>query len=129
MATATTKAVLAENHDFAMSTVIVRLDFETAAESVTTTHSYYGFVVQAFIDHDDTTQPTNLWDLVITDEFGVDTLNGKGANIAVATDTYTFTQSDLDNGMACSGQLTFAGTNGGTGNGIVVITLYIARYQ
>lgn len=122
-------AINAENHDFGMQVVKATLTFASASQSVTTTHKYYGFVTQCFIDHDDSTQPTNLWDLVITDEFGVDVINGKGANIAVATDTYTFTQSDLDNGMACSGQLTFAGTNGGTSSGEAIIYLYIARYQ
>ena len=75
------------------------------------------------------TAPTNLWDLVVTDEYGVDVINGKGANIASGTDKHTFTQSDLDNGMACSGPLTFSGTNGGSSSGTVEIYLYIARYQ
>ena len=121
-------AINSEAHDKAMQVVKCTLTFASASQSATTTHSYYGFVTQAYLDHGGTT-PTNLYDLVVTDEFGVDMLNGKGANIAVATDKQTFTQADLDNGMACSGQLTFSGTNGGTSSGEVEIYLYIARYQ
>ena len=123
-----TTAINSEAHDKAMQVIKCTLTFASGSQSATTTHSYYGFVTQAYLDHGGTT-PTNLYDLVITDEYGVDVLNGKGANIAVATDTYTYTQADLDNGMACSGQLTFSGTNGGTSSGVVEIYLYVARYQ
>ena len=123
-----TTAINSEAHDKAMQVIKCTLTFASATQTVTTAHSYYGFVTQAYLDHGGTT-PTNLYDLVITDEYGVDVLNGKGANIAVATDTYTYTQADLDNGMACSGQLTFSGTNGGTSSGVVEIYLYVARYQ
>ena len=122
----------AEHHDRAMQVVKATLTFASAdSESITdltTTHSYYGFVTQVFIDYGGTT-PTNLWDLDIEDEFGVNLLNDKGDNLAVATDPTTITQADLDNGMACSGQLTFKGTNGGTSDGVAVIYVYIARYQ
>ena len=123
-----TTAINTEDHDRAMQVVKATLTFASTNQAVTTTHSYYGFVTQVFIDHGGTA-PTNLWDLVVTDEVGVDVLNGKGANIASATDQYTFTQADLDNGMACSGQLTFTGTTGGTASGVAEIYLYIARYQ
>ena len=123
-----TTAINAEHHDRAMQVVKATLTFASASQSVTTTHSYYGYVCQVFIDHGGTA-PTNLWDLVVTDEFGVDVINGTGANIASGTDKHTFTQADLDNGMACSGQLTFSGTNGGTSSGTCEIYLYIARYQ
>ena len=123
-----TTAINAEHHDRAMQVVKATLTFDSASQSVTTTHSYYGYVCQVFIDHGGTA-PTNLWDLVVTDEFGVDVINGTGANIASGTDQHTFTQADLDNGMAFSGQLTFSGTNGGTSNGTCEIYLYIARYQ
>ena len=102
-----TTAINAEHHDRAMQVVKATLTFDSASQSVTTTHSYYGYVCQVFIDHGGTA-PTNLWDLVVTDEFGVDVINGTGA---------------------CSGQLTFSGTNGGTSNGTCEIYLYIARYQ
>ena len=88
-------AINREDHDRAMQVVKATLTFSSATQAVTTTHKYYGFVTQCFIDHDGSTQPDNLWDLVVTDEFGVDVINGKGANIAVATDQHTFTQSDL----------------------------------
>ena len=123
-----TTAINLEAHDRAMQVVKCTLTFASGSQSATTTHSYYGYVEQCYMDHGGTA-PTNLWDLVGTDEFGVDTINGKGANIASGTDKHTFTQSDLDNGMACSGQLTFSGTNGGTSSGTVEIYLYIARYQ
>jgi hypothetical protein len=118
-----------EYHDRAMQLIKVTLTFASGTQAATTDNSYYGYVVQAFIDHDGDTQPTNLWDLTVTDDSGIDVLNGKGANIAVATDTHAFTQTDLDNGMACHGQLVITGTNGGTGSGIAEIYLYIARYQ
>tara|TARA_R100000808_G_scaffold22508_1_gene48977 strand:+ start:3752 stop:4126 length:375 start_codon:yes stop_codon:yes gene_type:complete len=121
-------AINTEAHDRAMQVVKANLTFASASQSATTTHSYYGFVTQVFIDHGGTA-PSDNWDLVVTDEFGVDVLNGKGANIASGTDQHTFTQADLDNGMACSGQLTFSGTNGGTSSGVAEIYLYIARYQ
>ena len=123
-----TTAINSEAHDKAMQVIKCTLTFASGSQSATTAHSYYGFVTQAYLDHGGTA-PTNLYDLVITDEYGVDVLNGKGANIAVATDTYTYTQEDLDNGMACSGQLTFSGTNGGSSSGVVEIYLYVARYQ
>lgn len=121
-------AINSEAHDRAMQVIKCTLTFESGSQSATTTHSYYGYVVQCYIDHGGTA-PTDEWDLVVTDEFGVDTINGKGANIASGTDTHTFTQSDLDNGMACSGQLTFSGTNGGSSDGVAEIYLYVARYQ
>jgi len=123
-----TTAINSEAHDKAMQVIKCTLTFASGSQSATTAHSYYGFVTQAYLDHGGTT-PTDAYDLVITDEYGVDVLNGKGANIAVATDTYTYTQADLDNGMACSGQLTFSGTNGGSSSGVVEIYLYVARYQ
>ena len=95
-----TTAINSEAHDKAMQVIKCTLTFASGSQSATTAHSYYGFVTQAYLDHGGTA-PTNLYDLVITDEYGVDVLNGKGANIAVATDTYTYTQEDLDNGMAC----------------------------
>ena len=122
----------AEHHDRAMQVVKATLTFASAdSGSITdlvTTHSYYGYGTQVFIDYGGTA-PTNLWDLDIEDEFGVNLLNDKGDNLAVATDPTTITQADLDNGMACSGRLTFKGTNGGTSDGVAVIYVYIARYQ
>ena len=118
-----------EKHDRAMQLVKATLTFDSTNISATTTHSYFGYVTQVFLDHDDTTQPTNLWDLTVTDDSGIDVLNGTGANIVVATDKQAITQSDLDNGMACHGQLTFSGATGGTSSGICVVYLYIARYQ
>jgi hypothetical protein len=123
-----TTAINAEHHDRAMQVVKATLTFASASQSATTTHSYYGYVSQVFIDHGGSA-PSDNWDLVVTDEFGVDVINGLGANVQSGTDKHTYTQADLDNGMACSGLLTFSGTNGGTGSGTVEIYLYIARYQ
>ena len=122
MATAVTEA-----HDRALQVVKATLDLSDT-NTITTTHSYYGFVVQVYLDHS-ATPPDTGWDVTIKDENGVDVLNGKGANIVTSTDTYTYTQADLDNGMACSGQLTFAGLAGGSSSGVAEIYLYIARYQ
>jgi hypothetical protein len=121
MATAVTEA-----HDRALQVVKATLDLSDT-NTITTTHSYYGFVVQVYLDHS-ATPPDTGWDVTIKDENGVDVLNGKGANIVTSTDTYTYTQADLDNGMACSGQLTFLGESGGSSNS-AEIWVYIARYQ
>jgi hypothetical protein len=118
-----------EYHDRAMQLIKVTLTFASASQAATTTHSYYGFVVQMFINHDDSTQPATGWDLTVTDDSGIDVLNGKGANVVSGTDTLAVTQADLDNGMACHGQLVITGTNGGTSSGIAEIYLYVARYQ
>ena len=126
-----TTGTITEAHDRAMQLLTATLTFSDSgdnAASAVTTHSYYGYVVQCFIDHGGTA-PTNLYDLVVTDDSGIDVLNGKGGDIASGTDTHAFTQTDLDNGMACHGQLVITGTNGGTGSGIAVVYLYIARYQ
>lgn len=117
-----------EDYRYAMNVIHATLTFSSGSQSVTTPRKYMGFVVQCFIDHGDTT-PTNLWDLEILDAYGMDVLNGQGANLAVATDKKVITQIDLDNGMACSGALTFSGTNGGSSNGEADIYLYIARYR
>ena len=118
-----------EKHDYAMQLIKATLTFDSASISATTTHSYYGYVTQVVYDHDGSTQPSDNWDLVVTDDTATDVLNGKGANIDKDDDHQVITQADLDNGMACHGQLTFSGTNGGTGSGICVVYLYIARYQ
>ena len=121
-------AINSEAHDRAMQVIKCTLTFESATQSATTTHSYYGYVVQCYLDHGGTAPDTG-YDIFVKDEFGVDTLNAKGVNITSGTDKHTFTQSDLDNGMACSGQLTFSGADGGNSDGVVEIYLYVARYQ
>jgi hypothetical protein len=123
-----TTAINSEAHDKAMQVIKCTLTFASATQTVTTAHSYYGFVTQVYLDHGGT-PPTTGYDIFVKDEYGVDVLNGKGVNITSSTDTFTYTQADLDNGMACSGQLTFSGADGGNSNGVVEIYLYIARYQ
>lgn len=113
-----------EYHDRAMMVVKATVAMEGTSEtSSATTHSYYGFVVQCFVDETDA--PDDNYDITITDEFGVDVLNGKGQNLTADT---TITQADLDNGMACSGKLTLAFAQGTSGKDVDVY-LYIARYQ
>ena len=113
-----------EHHDRAMMVVKATIAMTGASDNATTTHSYYGFVVQCVIDETDA--PTNGYDIVVTDEFEkIDLLNGKGADLTAST---TITQADLDNGMACSGQLKFTTTDG-TDTKDVDVYLYIARYQ
>tara|TARA_R100000664_G_scaffold33244_1_gene49891 strand:- start:1738 stop:2097 length:360 start_codon:yes stop_codon:yes gene_type:complete len=113
-----------EHHDRAMMVVKATIAMTGASDNATTTHSYYGFLVQCVIDETDA--PTDGYDIVVTDEFlQVDLLNGKGANLSGDT---TITQADLDNGMACSGQLKVTTTDGESGKDVDVY-LYIARYQ
>lgn len=113
-----------EYHDRAMMVVKATIAMTGASDNATTTHSYYGFVVQCVIDETDA--PTDGYDITITDEFQkVDLLNGQGANL---TGNATITQSDLDNGMACSGQLKVTTADGTSGKDVDVY-LYIARYQ
>ncbi len=67
-----------EYHDRAMMVVKAKITM-TATDPETfgpTTHSYYGFVVQCFVDETDA--PDDNYDITINDEFGVDVLNGKG---------------------------------------------------
>jgi len=121
--------VITEYHDRAMCVVKCAFTFtgtsEAASSSTKTTHSYYGFVVQCLVDEDGTNPPPDNWDLTVTDEFGVDLLNGKGTNL---TDDTTITQADLDNGMACSGQIQFSAAQVADGD-FATVYLYITRYQ
>jgi len=116
-------AINAEHHDRAMQVVKANLTFASASQSATTTHSYYGYVVQCFVDETDA--PNDNYDITINDESRVDVLNGKGQNLTADT---VLTQTDLDNGMACSGQLSFI-VEDPTDTKTLTVYLYIARYQ
>ena len=114
-----------EYHDRAMMVVKAEITMTTTDPETfgPTTHSYYGFVVQCFVDETDA--PNDNYDITINDEFGVDVLNGKGQNLTADT---VLTQTDLDNGMACSGQLSFI-VEDPTNDKTLTVYLYIARYQ
>ena len=116
-------------HDHAMQLIKATLTFGTDSIENTTTHEYYGYVTQVVYDHDASTLPDDNWVLVVTDDTATDVLNGKGAAIDKDDDHQVITQADLDNGMACHGKLKFTASGGGTGSGICVVYLYIARYQ
>jgi len=95
--------------------------------SVTTTHSYKGFLVQFETDPDDSDAPTADWDLTISDDYLSDITAGSGADRHNANTEVRY-QDDLHNGVACHGQLTFTGANMGSGK-TAVVTAYIVRVQ
>ena len=122
--------IVAEHHDRAMQVIDMTIDCgDGNPADKSTTHKYYGFLVQARIQFD-STKPTDAFDMTVKDEFGTDLLNGAGSNISTSGTEVVITQADLDNGMACSGLLTLdvdnAANSGSTANKLY---LYIARYQ
>ena len=87
------------------------------AADATTTGYYNGRVIYvAQMPDGGGTQPTNAYDVVVTDSTSVDVLNGTGANLSNAANTYA---SDLSNGTgaAVETQLTLAVTNAGAAKG------------
>ena len=78
-------------------------------------------------DGDDT--PTNLWDLTVTDDDGIDILGAAGANVAVAADYTLQTKMDVspvvaEGGyMLVNGNLTFTGANMGNAK-IATVKIY-----
>jgi len=71
-------------------------------------------------------QPTDEFDLTLTDDFGPDLLNGQGADLTNATNTL-ITQAALGNGTLVHGGFTLSGGNIGDAN-TVDVTLKGVRY-
>lgn len=93
------------------------------AADLVTAAAYDGLLERAvFIPDGGGTQPTDLYDVTITDPDGVDVLAGLGANLSNAA---TVVKTHADGLTAVSGQLlTLNVTNAGNAKGGVVI-LYL----
>ena len=93
------------------------------AADATTTAAFDGRVIYAAqIPDGGGTQPTNAYDVTVTDANGVDVLKGLGADLSNAANTY---KADSDGLGAVSGStLTLAVTNAGASKGGKTI-LYI----
>jgi hypothetical protein len=82
-----------------------------------------------FNPDDGATSPTNNYDMTLNDQDGIDTLNGKGANLSQSTASSTIsTEGDGTTNipMAVSGTLSLAITNAGNAKG-GIIRVYIRR--
>ena len=122
-----TTAINAEKHNDDMMVVQATLTSDGSGEAtVTTTHTYKGFIVQAEIDPDDTNTPTDNWDLVVSDSYAnvLDLPN----NDTTANTAVVKYQDDMHNGVACFGPLTLTGSGMGASKTAVVV-LYIIRVQ
>lgn len=94
-------------------------DDATGAVSGITNKGYSGFLVRAAFDPDAAaTQPTDQYDVTVTDEDGLDVLNGLGANLSNAANVQK-AQSDGLLPVARS-QLTLNVTNAGNAKGGLV---------
>lgn len=92
------------------------------AADATTVNSFCGKVeLLATIPDGGGTQPTDLYDLTVTDVDGIDVLAGAGANRSNAS-TQTVVSSSL--GAVCYSTLTLAITNAGNAKGGTVV-LYL----
>jgi len=94
------------------------------AADLVTANAYTGIVTRAvFIPDSAGTQPTDLYDVTVTDEDGADVLLGLGANLSNAATV----QKHQGDGLGCvaNDKLTVNVTNAGNAKGGRVI-LYIA---
>ena len=93
------------------------------AADATTTHTYTGEVVRAVqVPDGGGTQPTDLYDVTVTDSDGADVLHGTGANLSNAAVTNAAPKDGL--GAVVNSTLTLAVTNAGNATGGVTI-LYL----
>lgn len=87
-----------------------------------TTGYYTGRVVWAAFDPDSGgTQPTNLYDVTVTDGDGYDVLNGGGANLSNAANVYKAIEDKL--GSVHYSLLTLTVSNAGNADGGIVTLL------
>jgi hypothetical protein len=86
------------------------------AADATSTESYTGEVVRAVhVPDAGGTQPTDLFDVVVTDSDGADVLGGTGANLSNAATTNKVAANGL--GAVVNSTLTLAVTNAGSAKG------------
>lgn len=76
-----------------------------------TTKTWTGAIIDVIQVPSGGAAPSNLYDVVITDENGADVIGGNGANIAVPGVTIKTTADGL--GSVCNSTLTLAVTNAG----------------
>jgi len=99
----------------------------TGTVSEATTYSYNGQIIRAIFAPDaGGTQPTDAYDVTVTDSDGYDVLHGLGANLSNAANVYK-TNGD---GLSCmtSSTLTLVIANAGDTKGGVV-TLYLVPFD
>ena len=118
-------AINAELHNDDMMIVTATLTSDGSGDAtVTTSHTYKGFLVQVETDPG-SAAPTANWDLTIADSYLSDITAGGGAN-RHTSNTEVLYQDDLHNGVACYGPLTITGANMGSAKDCAV-TLYLIR--
>jgi hypothetical protein len=86
-----------------------------AADATTTAYLTGRIVYSAQIPNAGGTQPTNAYDVVVTDADAVDVLNGLGANLSNSASTFKAESDGL--GAVVESQLTLAVTNAGNAKG------------
>lgn len=97
-------------------------DAAGAADAVTTA-TLNGRVIYAVYQSDGGgTAPTNLWDVTVKDDSGIDVLKGTGADVTSAATVYKADSDGL--GAVVESKLTLAVTNAGNAKGGIV-TLFI----
>ena len=118
-------AITSELHNDDMMIVTATLTSDgLGGATVTTSHTYKGFLVQVETDPG-SAAPTANWDLTISDRYLSDITAGGGAN-RHTSNTEVLYQDDLHNGVACYGPLTITGANMGSAKDAAV-TLYLIR--
>ena len=118
-------AITSELHNDDMMIVTATLTSDGSGDAtVTTSHTYKGFLVQVETDPG-SAAPTANWDLTISDSYLSDITAGGGAH-RHTSNTEVLYQDDLHNGVACYGPLTITGANMGSAKDAAV-TLYLIR--
>tara|TARA_R110002096_G_scaffold242297_1_gene434249 strand:+ start:816 stop:1187 length:372 start_codon:yes stop_codon:yes gene_type:complete len=118
-------AITSELHNDDMMIVTATLTSNgSGLASVTTSHTYKGFLVQVETDPG-SAAPTANWDLTIADSYLEDLTAGAAQN-RHTSETEVLYQDDLHNGVACYGPLTFSASGMGDTNDAAV-TLYLIR--
>ena len=101
---------------------VVKMTWVSASDGTgtgTTTYAYTGKLTRAAFDPDGGgTQPSDLYDITITDSDGFDVLNGLGANLSNAANVI---KTDNDGLTSCASKLTLNLTNAGDTKGGVVV--------
>jgi len=119
-------------NEFRQKTGINKIQWDWAcssagAASEATTYSYNGQIIRAIFEPDSGgTQPTDAYDVTVTDSDGYDVIHGLGANLSNAANVYKTNGDGL--GCMTSSTLTLVVANAGDTKGGKV-TLYIVPFD
>ncbi len=111
-------------------TITVDWESDSSGDFTETLERIRGMILRVgFLPDAGGTQPTDLYDLTLTDKDGFDCLKGQGANLGNAADTETCPGQTVTDGtntniipVMVDGDLTLVGANcGDTKGGVVVI--------